>query len=142
MRGVSHFKCLFIKTPAVTDIATNIDCGQKVHLNSNRAIAPAVFASAAAHIKTKAARFPASDSRVFGRGKKFPNINPGTDVGGRIRTGRAANRRLININHSIYVFGSDNSLVSSGFIMDLATGSRLLISQSLIKHIINQARLA
>src|SRR3989344_6640376 len=78
---IFDFKRLFLETFSATDIARNINSGQKVHLNRNRAVSLACFAPPAFYVEREPARAPSADPRFFAFGKQLADKGEHAGIG-------------------------------------------------------------
>ena len=81
---------------APAGLARHIDVGQKVHFDSNHAVAFAGFATTVFHIEGESTRAIATLARQVGLREKFPDRCEEAGVGGGVRARCAPNRALID----------------------------------------------
>ena len=72
-----------------------------MHLDLNLSVALACFAATAAHVKGETSRRVATRLRLRRTRKQCAKIIPQANVRSRVGTRRAANRRLVNVDHLI-----------------------------------------
>ena len=68
-------------------------------------MAPAFLATAALDVETEAARLVAQGPGFAGVGKDLANLVEDADVGGRVAAGRAADRRLVDLDDLVDLAG-------------------------------------
>ena len=112
--AVAHGQRLAVELPAVANRAGDKQVGQKPHFDPLHALALAFFAAAALGIKTKAAHFVAKLLGVFGAGKDAADFVKNAGVRRRVRAGRAANRRLVDMNQPVEFAHPTQRLVRAG----------------------------
>ncbi len=108
-----NFQSFFIIPPAPALFAFHIHIGQKLHFNPHEAFALTRFASAAFDIEAESSGRISADAR-FGQFRvQITDGRKGAGVSGRIRARRAADGRLVNINHFVQILQSQNSFMFS-----------------------------
>ena len=85
-----------------------------MHLDFNEAIAGARLAAAAFDIKAEPARLITARLRLWQTGKPVADIGESARISRRVRTRRAANRRLVDLDHLVAIFEAGNRLVLAG----------------------------
>src|SRR5262249_6372604 len=101
--------------------------GQKIHLQPRGAVALASFAAAAGDVETEAARFIAADLGFAHLRVKGADFVEQFDVGRRVGTRRAADGRLVNIDHLVGQVGADDGPVGANFVA-VPIGFRLVVA--------------
>ena len=96
LAAIAHFQDLRLVARAFALFADQFDIGEKLHLHGDRAVALAGFAASAGDIEGKV---PGAEAALFGfgqGGKEVTDSVEGLDVGDRIGTRGAADRRLVD----------------------------------------------
>jgi hypothetical protein len=109
-----------------------------VHLDLDLTVAATGLAASAAHVEGEAPRPVAAQLRLRGERVELADVSEEIGVGGRVGTGRAADRRLVDVD----------DLVEGLDALDLVVRTRLdprplqAIGQSLVDDLVHQRRLA
>ena len=82
-----------------------------MHLDLDDAVAAAGLAAASLHIEAEPALFISPCLRIGRGGKQIPDHVEHPGIGGGIGTGRAADGRLIDVDHLIQLIDSLNSFI-------------------------------
>src|ERR1700739_2967443 len=104
MAAIFHLERLAVIALALADVAGDIDIGQKVHLDLDDAISLAGLAAPALDIEGEPARLIAACLGLRKPREPFADRREGAGVGRGIRARRAADRRLIDVNHLVEIF--------------------------------------
>ena len=99
--AVCHLQGLAVIAHAAAHLARHINIGQEVHLDFDLAITFARLAAATAHIEAEAARRIAARLRLLRARKQRANVIPQADIRRRIRTRRATDGALVDIDNLI-----------------------------------------
>ena len=86
---------------ALADLARDVHVGQEVHLDLDDARALARLAAAALDVEAEAPRLVAAQPRLGHGGKQLAQRRPQPGVGCRVRARRAADRRLVDLDHLV-----------------------------------------
>ena len=86
---------------AVADVAGHVDVGQEVHLDLDHAVALAGLAAPALDVEAEAARAVAARARFRHLREQFADRRQQAGVGGRVGARRAADRRLVDVDHLV-----------------------------------------
>ena len=108
---VLHFERLRVVALALADLARHVDVGQEVHLDLDDAVALAGLAAPALDVEREAARRVAAQLGLGREREQLADQVERPGVGGRIRTRRAADRRLIDHDHLVERLGTDDPAV-------------------------------
>jgi hypothetical protein len=108
--AIANLKCFAIEAPALAHRAGHPDVGEKIHFQPIRTVALAGLATAAGLVETESARLIAADLRVRHAGVERANFVKDLDVGDRIASRRASDRRLIDRDHLVDVLRPFNSI--------------------------------
>src|SRR5947209_10198453 len=132
-----HLERLRVVTLALADFARHVHVGQEVHLDLDDPVALARFAAAALDVERKTPRRVAAHLR-FGRERvQLANLVERTGVGGGVRAGRSADRRLVDHHHLVERLGALHAAVRA---------ARGLVVQVLVERLdddfVDQRRLA
>src|SRR2546425_4831906 len=85
----------------VTDLAGDVDVGQEVHLDLDRAVASAGLAAPALDVEREPSRLVAAGLGVDRLSVERTDMVEQPRVGGGVRTRRAADRRLVDVDHLV-----------------------------------------
>ncbi len=96
---------------ALADLARHVHVGQEVHLDLDRAVALARLAAAALDVEREPARLVAADLRFLRGGEQRADLVEHAGVGGGVRAGRAADRRLVDVDDLVDVLRALDLLV-------------------------------
>src|SRR5204862_263375 len=99
----AHLECLSVVALPLAHLARNVDVREEVHLDLHQPIALARLAPPALHVEREASRPISADLRFRQLGKQLADRREQARVGGRIRSWRAANRALIDVDDLIDV---------------------------------------
>ena len=135
---ITHFQRLAIITRTMTHLARHIDVRQKMHLDFDNAIAFARFAASAFDVKTETPRLIAAHFCLLGLAKDLTDNVKNAGVGGRVRTRRSPDGRLVNIDDLIHQLQTFHRLVRSRTMFAAVQSLR----QTLIQNIIDQGAFA
>ncbi len=113
------------------------DVRQKLHLHGDRAVALAGFAAASRHIEGKMPGGIAAAFRIRRIRENFSNRVERLEIGGRIRTRCAANRRLIHNDHF-----PDIRIAFQTHTEFLDAAANTLRGERLVQHVMNECGLA
>ena len=91
---------------ALADRAGHPDVGEEVHLQPVRAVALARLAAAAGVVEAEPARLVAADLRLAALGEEGADLVEDLDVRRRVRARRAADRRLVDVDHLVDMLGA------------------------------------
>ena len=109
-----------------------------MHLNLHNAVALTGFAASALHVEAEPAGTIAAHFGVLRLGKHVADVGEHTGVGGRVRTGCAADGCLVDADNLVHVFQALDLLVFAG----AALGAVQLHGQGLVEDLVDQAGLA
>ena len=98
-----HLERLAVVAGAVADLARDVDVGQEVHLDLDRAVAGARLAAAALDVEGEAARQVAADLRLGRLGEQLAHVVEDAGVGRRVGPRGAADRRLVDADDLVEV---------------------------------------
>src|ERR1700719_3729038 len=101
MAFVSYRKRLGVVAAAPADFAGGVHVGEEIHFNAAQAVALAGFAAAALHVEAEPARLVAALARFGQHGEEFADRREDARVRRGIRAWRAANGRLIDLDHFV-----------------------------------------
>src|SRR5207247_5776042 len=113
-RHVQHFRDVFsaevniqrlaVVARSVTDLTRHLYVGQELHLDLDITLALAGLAAAALDIEGEAAGLVAAQPRFRDRREHLAYRREGAGVGGWVRAGRAADRRLVVHDYLVELF--------------------------------------
>ena len=101
LAAVMHLESLPVVTESLALLARDVDIGQEVHLDRNDAVALARLAAAALHVEREAPRLEPARLRIGHHGEQIADEGEETRVSRGIAARRAADRRLIDLNHLV-----------------------------------------
>jgi len=107
------FQGFLVEPFPLADIAHHVYVGKKVHLDFDRPVPLAVFASSAPHVEGKTARLVSPGFGVRKGGEEIPDAGEDAHVGGGIRPGGPADRTLVYIDHLVQVLDPFEGLVGA-----------------------------
>src|SRR5437867_4381656 len=93
---VADLEHLRLEALAIALIARHEDVGEKLHLDADFAFALACFTAPARHVEREVTCREAARARVFRGRKQLADRIERLEIGDRIRSRRAADRRLID----------------------------------------------
>src|SRR5713226_8472901 len=94
----AHRQRLRIVTSPPANLARNVNIRQAIHLNPPQAVALARLAAPALHVEAEPPGTIPALARFRQHGKKLANRRKHARVSSRIRSRRAPNRRLIDLD--------------------------------------------
>ena len=100
---VVHLERLAVVAGAVADLARDVDVRQEVHLDLDRAVAGARLAAAALDVEREPALEVAAHLRLGRRGEQLADVVEDAGVRRRVGPRRAADRRLVDVDHLVDV---------------------------------------
>src|SRR5262249_11544735 len=95
---VPHLERLPVVAPALADLAGYVDVGKEVHLDLHEPVALTGLAPPAFHIERESSGTVASHFGIGELGKELPDRREETGVRGRVRSRRAADGTLVDID--------------------------------------------
>ena len=123
---------------ALADLARHVDVGQEVHLDLDGAVALARLAAPALDVEREPAGLVAADLRLLGGGEQRADLVEHARVGGRVRAGRAPDRRLVDVDDLVDVLGALDLLVAARHL----AGPVDLLHQRRVQDVVDQRALA
>ena len=108
---VVHLERLAVVAGAVADLARDVDVGQEVHLDLDRAVAGARLAAAALDVEREPARLVAAHLRLGGRGEQLADVVEDAGVGRRVGPRGAADRALVDVDDLVEVLEAGDASV-------------------------------
>ena len=99
---------------ALADLARHVHVGQEVHLDLDGAVAGAGLAATAGHVEREPAGQVAAHLGLVGLGEQLADVVEHAGVGGRVRAGRAADRRLVDVDDLVDLVEALDGLVAAG----------------------------
>ena len=135
---IPDFQGLPVVPGAMAYFAGYVYIRKKLHFNFNNAIAVAGLAAAAFDVEAESSRFVSPHFGFRSLAEKLPDIIENAGIGGRIRSWRAADGLLVNVDNLIHIFRPFH-----GIVLSFGIGGMVLdIGQPLIKDFIHQGTLA
>ena len=108
----------------MADVAGDVDVGEEVHLDLDQAVALAGLAAAALDVEAEAAGLVAARLAFGQAGEPVADLGEGAGVGGRVGAGRAADRRLIDVDHLVEIVEPGDLFVAAGLDAGAVEGAR------------------
>ena len=108
---VVHLERLAVVAGALADLARDVDVGQEVHLDLDRAVAGAVLAAPALDVEGEPALLVAADLGLGGLAEQLADVVEHAGVGGRVRPRRAPDRRLVDADDLVELLDAADPLV-------------------------------
>ena len=123
LAAILDLERLAVVAAALALLARDVDVGQEVHLDRDHAVALARLAAAALDVEREAARLEAARLRVGHHREQIADEGEQAGVGGRIRSRRAADRRLIDLDHLVDQLDAFDAIVRAGLVRRPGTAS-------------------
>src|ERR1700678_2169096 len=101
MAFVFYLQSLMIILASTADIASDVDIGEKIHLDALQSVALASLAASAFDVKTEAAGFIAAFTGLRQHRDQVADWREHLGIGRGVRTGCPADRGLIDLDHLI-----------------------------------------
>ena len=111
---VADLQSLPVVALAFAHLAGNIDVGQEVHLDLDKAVARAGLTPAAPDIEGEAAGPIAPGLGVLGGGEEVPDVIEESGIGGRVGAGGASDGGLVDVDDLVQEFLSLDGVVLPG----------------------------
>ncbi len=108
---IPDLQCFPVVTPALTDLARNVDIGQEVHLDLHQPVALTRFAPPAFDVEREPARPVATQLGLREIGEQLANGREQPRVGRWVGPRRAADRALVDVDHFVDVVEPFDSIV-------------------------------
>src|SRR5262249_3622819 len=106
-----HLERLAVIALALADVAGDVNVGQKMHLDLDHAVALAGLAAPALDVEGEAAGLVAARLRLGQAREPFADRGERAGIGRRMAARRAADRRLIDVDHLVEMFEALDTLV-------------------------------
>src|SRR5579863_7752088 len=113
MTFVANRECFGVVAAPPAYLAHHIHVGKKIHFNAAKPVSLARFAAAAFYVEAETPRAITAFARFGEHGKKIPDRREYSGVCRGIRSGSAADGRLIDFNHLVDVLRAKNFAVCS-----------------------------
>jgi hypothetical protein len=110
----AHLEGLAVVALAAARLARHVDVRQEVHLDLDRPVALAGFAASAAHVEREASGLVAAHLRLRRERVELTNRREDVGIGGRVGSRRAADRRLVDVDHLVEAFDPLDRVVLAG----------------------------
>src|SRR5882724_8447293 len=111
---IANGERLRVVAAAAADFAHHINVRKKIHFDAAEAVALAGFAAAALHVEAEAPGAVAALARFGEHGEEIADGGEDAGVGGGIRTRRAANGRLIDLDDFVDLISAENFTMGRG----------------------------
>ncbi len=101
---------------ALAHLTRHVDVGEEVHLDLDRAVALTRLAAAALHVEREATREIPAHLRFLRTREERADLVEHAGIRRGVRTGRAPDRRLVDVDDLVEILDPFDALVSSGYI--------------------------
>ncbi len=135
---VVHLERVAVVPRSPAHLARDVDVGQEVHLDLDRAVARAVLAATALDVEAEPAGLVAARLRLHRVGEQRADAVEDPGVGRRIRPRRASDRRLVDVHDLVELLEAGHPAVLA---RNLARAVEL-VGQHLVEDVVDEARLA
>ena len=135
---VVHLEGLPVEPGPVADLAGHVHVGQEVHLDLQRAVARARLAAPALDVEREAAGQVPAHLRLGRAGEQLADVVPHPGVGGRVRPGGPADRRLVDVHDLVEVLEAGDRPVPARH----HARTVQLVGQRRVEDVVDQAGLA
>src|SRR5690554_2926068 len=108
-----HLEGLAVVPRALADLAGDVDVGEEVHLDLDRAVALARLAAAALDVEREAAGLVAALARLGRPGEEVADLGEDAGVGGWVRSWGAADRALVDLDDLVDVLDAGDASVGA-----------------------------
>ncbi len=129
-----HLQRLAVETLPVADIARHIYIGQELHLDAQLALSLAGLTAPAVHVERETSRFVTAHLAFGQFGKQFADLVEHAGVGTGVRTRRAANGRLVDVDDLVQMLDAFDAFMLTG----LRASAHQLGGQRVVKHLGHQ----
>gem|GEM_PF-3061300 len=110
--SIADLQRFAVEAFALTDRAGDPDVREEIHLQLVRPVPLASFAPAAGAIEAEPAGLVAAHLRVRHLGEVGADLVEDLDVGRRVRSRGAPDRRLVDVDDLVHLFGADDSVAA------------------------------
>src|SRR5437879_2268465 len=114
MAFVAHGERFRIVAASTAHFAHHVNVGKKIHFDAAEAFARAGFAAAAFYVEAEPAGAIAALTRFRKHGKEIADRSEHTGISRRVRSRRANDRRLIDLDHFVDLIGTDDFAMRGG----------------------------
>ena len=135
---VTDLQRLTVEAVTFAHRASDPDVGQKVHLQLGGTVAFTCLAATAVDVETETARLEALGLGLGQLRVEPANFVKDLDVGGRVRSGRAADRRLVDGNHLVEMLDAFQLIELAG----VADAGVEVAAEGLDQDVVDQRALA
>src|SRR6267143_39383 len=122
-------------------LADQLDVGEKLHLDRNRAVTLASLAAAAGNVEREVSRAETAFLGLRQRGKQIADRVKGLDIGDRIGARCTTDGRLVNQNNFIDELIAFYAVPGDGSALHAVRGLLLGLRQRFVEHLVQQSRL-
>src|SRR6267143_501196 len=136
--AIGDLERLFVVALALADFAGHVDVRQEMHLDLDDAVPLTVLAAATLDVEAEPARLVAAHLRLGHFGEQLADIGEDAGVGGRVRPGRPADRRLVDIDHLVDEAQAGNLAGGAGAVF----GAIEVLRQAPVQNVADQRALA
>ncbi|EKB47185.1 hypothetical protein B879_04222 [Cecembia lonarensis LW9] len=117
----------------MANLTRNVDVGQEVHFDLQRAVARAGFAAPALDVEGETSRQVAPDLGFVGLCEELAHVVEDPSVGRWVGARGAANGRLVHVDDLVQVFEPLDARVASGDLL----GTVESVGQHLVEHVVD-----
>src|SRR5690606_7835561 len=111
---VVNGECVAVVPLTVAHLTIDVDVGEEVHLDLDRAVTGARLAAATLDIEAEAARLIAAHLRLWRLTEQCADAVENARVRGRVRARRSTDRRLVYMHHLVEVVEAGHAGVLTG----------------------------
>src|SRR4029077_6333542 len=132
---VVHGERLGVVPAAAADFAGDVNIRQEIHLDAAQAVALARLAAPALDVEAEASGTVTALAGLGQHGKKLADGRKDAGVGGRIGARRAADGRLVNLNHLVQMLEAGDGAMLAG----LLAGAIELGRKSAVENVVHES---
>ena len=135
---VADVERLAVVALALADLARHVHVGQEVHLDADHPVARARLAAAALDVEREAPRRVAARARLGRERVELAHAREQVGVGRGVRARRAADRRLVDLDHLVELLEPLDRAVRAR----LEAGAQQPVGERAVDHVVDERRLA
>ena len=137
LSAIQDLECLAVVPSALALFARHVHVGKEVHLDGNHAIALATLATPALHVEGEAAGPEAARLCLGHHREQLADEREEPRVGGRVRSRRPADGRLVDLDHLVDQFDAFDAIVRARIV----AGAVELAGERLVEDVVDERRL-
>ncbi len=135
---VMHLEGVGVVPGAVADLARDVDVGQELHLDLDRAVAGACLAPAALHVEREPALLVPAHLGLSRRREQLPDVVEDTGIGRGVGPRGAADRPLVDVHDLVQELNAGDLLV----LARNGAGLVQLAGEHVVQDVVDQGGLA